>query len=100
MPLAFDATRIIPNSVLFGPRDVVFAEAGGATETHGRGHVEDSYELDEQTRDGDQDMVLHFRTRNTGLQPGDTEACVKGQWLDGAGNPHKFFGCDAVRIVK
>lgn len=100
LPLAFDATRIIPNSVLFGPRDVVFAETGGATEGHGRGHVEDSYELDEKTRDGDQDMVLHFTTRDAGLQPGDTEACVKGQWLDGAGNPHKFFGCDAVRIVK
>ena len=98
-PLDFDATAIDPNSVRFGPGSVVFSESGGAAESHGRGHIEDSYELDEVTRDGDSDMVLHFRAGDSGIQAGDTEACVKGTWLDGQAQPHKFFGCDSIRIV-
>jgi hypothetical protein len=98
-PLDFDATTIVPTSVRFGPPEVVFSESGGAGEAHGRGHIERSYELDEKTKDGDQDMVLHFGTPDAGLQPGDGEACVKGQWLDSNGDPHKFFGCDTVSIV-
>jgi uncharacterized repeat protein (TIGR01451 family) len=99
LPLAFDATTIDPLSVRFGPPDVVWDETGGAFEAHNRGHIEDSLELDEVTRDGDLDMVLHFHVQETGIGPGDTEACVKGQWIDGNGDPHTFFGCDSVRIV-
>ncbi|MDT8307024.1 MAG: S8 family serine peptidase [Anaerolineae bacterium] len=99
LPLAFDATTIDPLSVRFGPPDEVWNETGGAFEAHNRGHIEDSRELDESTRDGDLDMVLHFHVRETGIGPGDTEACVKGQWVDGNGDPHTFFGCDSVRIV-
>lgn len=100
LPLAFDATTIDPLSVRFGPKDVVFAETGGASERHNRGHIERSYELDETTRDADLDMVLHFRADETGLQPSATEACVKGSWADGGGATHSFFGCDAIRIVQ
>jgi uncharacterized repeat protein (TIGR01451 family) len=99
LPLAFDATTIDPLSVRFGPADVVFAETGGAFETHGQGHIERSYELDEKTRDADLDMVLHFKAVQSGIAPGDTEACVKGEWVDGGGNTHKFFGCDSIRTV-
>ncbi len=99
LPLAFDATTIDPTSVRFGPADVVFDETGGAFESHGKGHPEDSYELDEVTRDGDTDMVLHFRTQETGIGPTDTAACVKGEWTDGLGFVHKFFGCDTIVIV-
>jgi hypothetical protein len=98
-PIDFDATTIDPLSVRFGPRDAVWTETGGAFEAHDRGHIEDSYELDEMTRDGDMDMVLHFRTRETGIQAGDVEACVKGDWTDLGGNVHSFFGCDSVRTV-
>jgi uncharacterized repeat protein (TIGR01451 family) len=98
LPLGFDATLINPLSVRFGPRDVVWAGTGGAPEIHNRGHIEDSYELDEITRDGDLDMVLHFGTQASAIQPGDTEACVKGEWVDG-GNVYQFFGCDSVRTV-
>jgi len=42
--------------------------------------------------------VLHFRTSETGLEAGDTEACVKGQFF-ADGGLHRFFGCDAVRTV-
>ena len=99
LPVAFDATSIDPLSVRFGPADEVFAETGGAFEAHRRGHIEDAFELDEVTMDGDLDMVLHFRTRETGLEAGDTEACVKGDWVDGSGGVHSFFGCDSIRTV-
>ncbi len=99
LPLAFDATTIDATSVRFGPADLVFDETGGAFETHGKGHLERSYELDEVTRDADLDMVLHFDTQETGIGPNDTEACVKGDWIDGGGNVHKFFGCDSIVIV-
>ena len=51
------------------------------------------------TKDGDTDLVLHFRTQETGIGPNDTEACVKGDWVDGNGGVHKFFGCDSIVIV-
>jgi hypothetical protein len=99
LPLAFDATTIDPLSVRFGPEAVV-QSGGGAFEAHDRGHIEDSRELDEVTKDGDLDMVLHFRTRASGLAPGDTEACVKGEFTGPGGETFLFFGCDSVRIVK
>jgi hypothetical protein len=79
--------------------EAVVQSGGGATETHERGHLEDSLELDETTRDGDLDMVLHFRTKATGLSAGGTEACVKGEWTGPGGETFLFFGCDAVRII-
>jgi hypothetical protein len=72
---------------------------GSAVEAHCRGHIEDSVELDETTLDGDEDMVLHFLVRETGIQLGHTEACAKGEWTDKDGNVHKFFGCDAIRTL-
>ena len=78
----FDATTVDPVSVTFGP--------GAATEAHGRGHIEKIK--------GDKlpDLVLHFRTRESGLAVGDTEACVSGTTFGGT----PIFGCDTVRIVK
>lgn len=99
LPLAFDATTIDPMSVRFGPADAVFNGLGGASERHNRGHIEDSRELDERTRDGDDDMVLHFRANETGLTGSEIEACVYGTWTDGMGIDHAFFGCDSIRPV-
>lgn len=98
LPLAFDATTIDPLTVRFGPAALVNG-GGGGTEVHARGHLEDSRELDESTRDGDTDLVLHFDAVESGLVPGVTEACVRGTWLDGGGGAHLFFGCDAVRVI-
>ena len=61
LPLAFDAGHIVPTSVRFGTEAETFAETGGAFEVHGRGHPEDALEMNESSRDGDSDMVLHFR---------------------------------------
>jgi hypothetical protein len=65
----FDATTVDPLSVEFGP--------DGATETHGKGHIED---VDE---DGDLDLVLHFKTQETGIVCGDTSASLTGETFDG-----------------
>ena len=46
--------------------------------------------------DGLLDVVLHFKTQDLNLQPGDTEACLSGKTLDG----QDIEGCDSVCIVK
>ncbi len=46
--------------------------------------------------DGLLDLVLHFKTQDLNLQPGDTEACLSGKTLDG----QDIEGCDSVRIIK
>jgi M6 family metalloprotease-like protein len=98
LPFAFDATKIDPLSVRFGPASLVFPETGGATAIHGTGHLEDAWELDEKTRDKDLDMVLQFRVADSGLTPASTEACVKGTFTGTDGAVHKFFGCDSVKM--
>lgn len=65
-PEDFDATEVDVSTVRFGPRDVLEA-GGGGTEVHGRGHIEDSTELDESTKDGDLDMVLHVDASSSGI---------------------------------
>jgi uncharacterized repeat protein (TIGR01451 family) len=96
LPLAFDATTILPLTVRFGPEPVVIAGAG-AREAHGRGHIEDAIERsDEVTKDGDLDMVLHFRTQESELTGTETKACVRGEF----GPMHFIFqGCDLVTFV-
>lgn len=98
LPTAFDATSIDPASAVFGPEDALFdTAASGASPLH-RGHIEDALELDEITRDGDLDMVLHFLAEESGLDSTDTEACVKGEFTSGS-DTFTFFGCDSVRVV-
>lgn len=94
LPFAFDAATVDPQSVRFGPASVVLA-GGGAALVKGSGHAEDSYELDEVTRDGDLDLVMQFRVADSGLTAASTEACVAGTF----GTGHRFFGCDAIKIA-
>jgi len=83
----FDATTVDPSTVCFG--DAEAPAERDCSEKDGRGHLEDA------DADGDQDMVLHYETPQTGIDPGDTEACLTGETLDGTA----MEGCDAVRIV-
>ncbi len=86
---------IDPTSVVFGPADALFDVESpiGASEFHNKGHPEDSFEPDDATQDGDTDLVLHFKVKESGLEEPDSEACVKGQ-IDIEGMMSTFFGCD------
>jgi hypothetical protein len=77
----FDATTIDPLSVEFGPND--------APESHARGHIEDV------DGDGDDDLVLHFRTQDTGIQCGDTSASLIGDTFSG----QSIEGSDSIKTV-
>jgi hypothetical protein len=77
----FDALTVDADSVRFGPAE--------AEKRHKQAHVEDV------DGDGDLDLLLHFRTQDTGIAPGDTEACLSGQTHDGV----PITGCDSVRTV-
>jgi uncharacterized repeat protein (TIGR01451 family) len=95
LPLAFDATTIVPDTARFGASTEVWTGTGGAPLHNGVFHVRDSFELDDRTKDRDLDLVLHHRTSETGILTGDLEACLRGQYEEG-GQLFTFFGCDAV----
>ena len=75
---SFDATSIDPASVEFG--------LDGAAEAHGKGHFEDA------DGDGDVDLVLHFRTQESGIQSGDTQVRLSGSTFAG----EAIAGVDAI----
>lgn len=77
----FDATQVDVSTVQFGP--------DGATKVHPNGHVGDV------DNDGDPDLLLHFRMRQTGVACGDIEASLAGTTLAG----EDFEGTDSVRTV-
>ena len=71
----------------------------GATEVHARGHIERSRQLDEKTRDADDDMVMHLVAADSGIGPATTttttEACVKDKFTSSA-DTVTLFGGDSV----
>ncbi len=52
--------------------------------------------FDDVDADGFLDAILHHRVRETGIAPGDTEACLTGETLDGV----PFEGCDGVTTLR
>jgi len=74
----FNAARVDPLSVAFGPN--------GAKARNGKGLMEDA------DRDGDLDMVLQFPTHETGIKCGDIEAQLTGKTTSGM----DIKGTDAI----
>ncbi len=77
----FDATTVDPSTVQFGP--------GETGIRHRSVHFED---VDD---DGDLDLLLHFRTQETGITCGDTNASLSGATFSG----QPISGTDAVKTV-
>jgi endo-1,4-beta-xylanase len=76
---ALDVHDIDPESLGFGLAHVGIAHKKGP-------HYQD---VDD---DGAIDLMAHFRTSETGIEPGDVEVCASGRISDGAA----FEGCDAI----
>jgi hypothetical protein len=51
--------------------------------------------VDDIDSDDFDDLVVHFRLEESGIQLGQTQACVTGELLDGA----TIQGCDAIAVV-
>jgi hypothetical protein len=77
----FDVADVDVTTLAFGP---AFASPAHS------GHLEDV------NSDGFTDLVSHYRQKQTGLAPGDMQACIEGQTTGG----EVIFGCDSVNIVK
>jgi hypothetical protein len=77
----FDATQVDALSIRFGPH--------GAQERHGHGRLTDV------NGDGQLDLVLHFRMRDTGIQCGETSVSLTGQTFDG----QAIAGSDFIQTV-
>ncbi|PYK39832.1 MAG: hypothetical protein DME49_02740 [Verrucomicrobia bacterium] len=80
----FDATTVDPSTVCFGDADDPAQR--DCTEAHGTGHIEDV------NGDGRPDLLLHYETSQTGIELGDTQACLTGETFDGV----EVEGCDAI----
>ena len=85
----FDVTDIDVTTLAFGPN--------GAAPAHDLTDPSTYYDhLQDVNYDGHVDLVSHYRQKETGLQSGDTEACITGATTGGT----PIEGCDAVRILK
>ena len=77
----FYALEVDPDTVRFGPTD--------AAKAHTRAHIEDV------DYDGDMDLLFHFRTQETGIQCGDTEATLTGDTWGGIA----ISGTDSINTI-
>ncbi len=84
---SFDATTVDPNTVCFGDDDN--PSQRDCTERHGMGHIEDV------DGDGRSDLVLHYEVSETGIDPGDTMACLSGKTFADV----NIEGCDSIRTL-
>ncbi len=85
---SFDVTSVDVTTLTFGP--------DGATPAHDlTDPVVYADHLQDVNGDGFMDLVSHYRTQDTGIAKGDTEACLAGGVTGGVA----IFGCDAIKTV-
>jgi hypothetical protein len=77
----FDVADIDVTTLAFGP--------GGAPIAHLKGHLQDV------NYDGDMDLMLHFRTQDTGIVCGDESASLIGKTIEG----QPIEGTDSIQTV-
>ena len=77
----FDATTVTPLSVRFGPGEARNVNAG--------------CDVADVDGDGDLDVVLHFRTQETGITNGQTQAVLVGQTCWG----QRILGTDPIQTM-
>jgi len=75
----FDVSDVNVASLVFGP--------ASAAPLH-----PNALHLEDVNDDGFTDLVTHYRTQQTGIAPGQTQACITGETLGGV----PIFGCDAI----
>ena len=83
----FNATSLNIATACFG--DAGDASQRTCDETHGQVHVADA------DKDRDFDLLSHFDGGATGIDAGDTSACLRGTTTGGIG----FYGCDLITVV-
>jgi uncharacterized delta-60 repeat protein len=81
---AFDAATVDPRSVCFGDAEDPAARA--CTARQPEGHLEDV------NHDGHADLLLQYDVAKTGIDPGDTMACLTGRTHNGLA----IQGCDRI----
>ena len=84
----FDASTVDPSTVCFGDDDNPGQR--NCAEAHHRGHSEDV------NGDGRPDLLLHYEVGGTGIDRGDTSACLTGSTFTGLA----IEGCDTIETLK
>ena len=81
---AFDASAVDASTVCFGDADAPTERT--CVEVHGRGHLEDV------NRDRRLDLVLHYDLSSTGIDLGDTKACLIARTTANTG----VYACEVI----
>ncbi len=84
----FDAVTVDADTVRFGPN--------GAQEIHKDKNGKAKRHLEDVDKDGDLDLVFHFRFGDTGIQCGGTKAILTGKTKEG----FNIIGSDSIRTVQ
>jgi hypothetical protein len=82
----YDVARVDGATLAFGPHGAAPVDPQG-------GHLQDVND------DGLTDILSHYRTEETGIALGDTEACVTGETFIGS-RPAVLEGCDYISTMR